>query len=389
MPEGRRLRILVITRNLPPLIGGMERLNWHLLDELSADADVKVIAPNGAAQLAPRKVIATTEVPLRPLWRFLASSTWQAAQQARHWQPDVVIAGSGLTAPIALLAASACRAKSCAYVHGLDLTAKHPVYRTFWLPAIRSLDLLVANSRPTAEICRRVGVDESRIKVIHPGVDPPLEEICRPKDDQINVFREKHRLKDSRIILSVGRLSARKGLREFTALSLPQIVQAIPDALLLIIGDSPNNALHAEPQSMESIQAAADAAGVGNNIRFTGVVAESELNIAYGIATVHAFPVRNIPGDLEGFGMVAVEAAAHGLPTIAFANGGVIDSVAEGYSGHLITAEDYAAFATAIIQTLRSPQISRENCMEFAGRFAWPEFGKQLGSAIRSVQSNK
>ena len=98
--------LLLITRNFPPLWGGMERLNWHLADELAKHHAVHVIAPQGAAAKAPSGV-AVTEVPLRPLWRFLLAAAHAARREARRLQPDVVLAGSGLTAPLALLAARA------------------------------------------------------------------------------------------------------------------------------------------------------------------------------------------------------------------------------------------------------------------------------------------
>lgn len=51
----KKQRILLITRNLPPLVGGMERLNWHMADELSKYAEVKVVGPTGAAAVKPKK----------------------------------------------------------------------------------------------------------------------------------------------------------------------------------------------------------------------------------------------------------------------------------------------------------------------------------------------
>lgn len=68
MPE--RQRILLITRNLPPLVGGMEQLNWHMADELAKQAEVQLIGPRGAAALKPLS-IALTEAPLKPLSLFL------------------------------------------------------------------------------------------------------------------------------------------------------------------------------------------------------------------------------------------------------------------------------------------------------------------------------
>jgi phosphatidylinositol alpha-1,6-mannosyltransferase len=380
------MRILLVTRNLPPLVGGMERLNWHMAEELSKSAEVRVIGPEGSAPLAPEGV-SVREAPLKPLWKFLLHARTLARIEARQWQPDIVLAGSGLTAPIARSAARACGAKACVYVHGLDVAVRHVAYRTFWLPAIRRADRVIANSSATAGLCRDIGIDPARLGIVHPGVDL-LGDMrqshggSRGRGDSQDAgvaFRHRMGLGAGPLLLSVGRLSARKGLREFVTLALPRVIAAQPEATLLIVGDAPHQALHAEGQTVESIQAAADAAGVGRNVRFLGVITDySELGAVYRAADVHIFPVREIPGDPEGFGMVAVEAAAHGLPTVAFATGGVMDSVAEGVSGHLVASGEYQAFAEAILATLTESGDMPTSCMKFACQFAWPEFGARL-----------
>ena len=200
--------------------------------------------------------------------------------------------------------------------------------------------------------------------------------------DQVVRFREKYALGDRPLLLSVGRISARKGLREFVVQALPRIVAASPEALLLIVGDAPRDALRAQTQTPASIRAAAEASGVSGNIRFLGRLSETELLAAYRSANVHVFPVRKIPDDPEGFGMVAVEAAAHGLATVAFATGGVVDAVAEGTSGYLAASGDYVAFAAAVVQALAQKEAMRRSCFSFAQRFAWSGFGVQIAAQL-------
>ena len=376
------LRILHITRNLPPLVGGMERLNWHIADELSRYAQVQLIGPSGAAALRP-SAVPVTEVPLRPLPRFLLASAWQAVAVARRFQPHVVLAGSGLTAPAAWLAARASGARAHVYLHGLDAAVQHPAYRAVWHPAIRRMDGVIANSQPTAELARNLGVAAEKIRIVHPGVTLPA---APQSASALQDFRQRHQLGDRRLLLSVGRLTTRKGLREFVQQALPAIVQAAPDTLLVVVGDAPADSLHASVQTRASIQAMADAAGIGQHLRFLGVITDpQELACAYESASLHIFPVRELPGDPEGFGMVAIEAAAHGLPTVAFATGGIVDAVAEGESGHLVAPGDYAALAQAALTILTDcPATWLTKTNNFAQRFAWPSFGQSMINVLIS-----
>lgn len=386
-----RPRILLITRNLPPLIGGMERLNWHMAEELSKVADVRVIGPEGSAAIAPQGVDGM-EVQLKPLWRFLLHAATQASRLVRSFRPDIVLAGSGLTAPLAWRAARICGGRTAMYAHGLDVTVGHPVYRALWLPAIRRMDVVIANSRPTAQLCRDIGVATDRIAIVHPGVELPNAPHSaweRGRGEDPGDFRKQHGLGNRPVLLSVGRLSTRKGLREFVSQALPQIVAHHPDVLLFVIGDTPDQALNAQAQTPGSIQDAADSVGVGEHVRFLGRIADEVLAQVYRAADVHVFPIREIPGDPEGFGMVAVEAAAHGLPTVAFAAGGVVDAVAEGQSGLLIACGEYDAFAGAVNQLLSNRGSLAVPCLEFASLFAWPRFGMRVATALGVMQAQK
>ncbi|WP_317963975.1 glycosyltransferase family 4 protein [Methylocaldum szegediense] len=366
----------MVTRNFPPLQGGMERLNWHLAAELAQTFTVRVVAPQGAAERAPAQV-AMHEVPLQPLGRFFWRAAWAARTEARAFRPTHVLAGSGLTAPLALIAARAYGARAAAYVHGLDLTVPHPVYRTLWLPALRRMDHVIANSTPTFELAREAGVPPERISIVHPGVEVP-----DPDPAARTRFRARWNLPATApVLLSVGRLTARKGLRECVQEALPMIARAQPDVQLVIVGDAPAQALYAQAQTPESILAAAQAAGVAQNVRLLGNIDEQALHDAYFGADLHVFPVRALPGDPEGFGMVAIEAAAHGLPTVAYATGGVVDAVADGVSGRLIPPGDVAGFAQAVLALLAAPP-ALERCRGFAERFAWSEFGQKVVESL-------
>lgn len=378
MIEGDGFRVLLVTRNMPPLWGGMEQLNWHMVDELSRTGLVSVVAPNGSRRAIP-PIVDVSEVALRPLPRFLLAALVKTISVALRWRPDVVLAGSGLTAPIAWLAARVSHAKCVAYVHGLDVAVASTVYRKLWIPSLRRMDAVIANSHATAQLAQQAGVEPARIKVVHPGVAVP----DRHADEAALLRqREENKWVGRPLLLSVGRLTNRKGLREFVVEVLPSIVSRSPNVLLVVVGGAPTHSLHAQVQTVESIQAAAAKAGVAGNVQFLGVVTDRDrLAAIYQAADVHIFPVRDIPNDPEGFGMVAIEAAAYGLPTVAYATGGIVDAVAEGVSGYLLPTGDGVGFADAVLRLLSHP-LPRENIRMFAEKFDWSHFGSDMARAL-------
>jgi|TARA_Y100000296_G_C5160160_1_gene251364 phosphatidylinositol alpha-1,6-mannosyltransferase len=382
MPESKRQKILIITRNLPPLVGGMERLNWHMADELSKYADVRVIGPSGSAAQKPENVN-ISEAPLKPLPLFLIVTFIKGLWTALRWRPDTILAGSGLTAPIAWILGKLAGARSAAYLHGFDITVDHAIYRRLWRPTFKRLDHVIVNSTPTRQLALAAGVNEAQLSIVFPGVSIP--EAPQPAE-RIAEFRERHSLTGKKILLSVGRLTTRKGLREFVELSLPAVVNAEPDAMLVVVGEAPRNSLGAGIQTVESIQAAAAKAGVGANVIFLGVITDpTELATAYEAADVHVFPVRHIPDDPEGFGMVAIEAAAHGLPTVAFATGGIIDAAQPGESGLLAESLRYDELTQHTVQLLQRDQ-HRQAIVDFAASFAWGHFGAGVHGSLKTAR---
>lgn len=379
-------KILLITRNLPPLVGGMERLNWHMADELSKYADVNIIGPKGAAALKPKN-LKLIEAPLKPLPLFLLVALLKGIWLALRWKPDVILAGSGLTAPIAWFTSKLCGARSAVYLHGFDITVQNKLYQLLWSPTFRKLDSVIVNSTPTKNFALTAGITEKKIHVIHPGTTLP--QAPRPKP-VIDAFKKKHHLVNKKILLSVGRLTTRKGLKEFVTLALPAIVQAEPKTLLLIVGETPKNSLGAGMQTQEEIIVAARLNHIEDHIKFLGVVTDrEELSTIYEVVDLHIFPVRHIPDDPEGFGMVAIEAAAHGIPTVAFATGGVVDAIKEGQSGYLTKSGDYNELAKSIINTIQNTSLNwKITTKSFAQHFSWEEFGKKILHSIKNSEQH-
>jgi phosphatidylinositol alpha-1,6-mannosyltransferase len=273
-------------------------------------------------------------------------------------------------------------ARLAVYLHGLDIIAPSRVYQSLWLPFIRACDLILVNSTNTAKLAIARGADGARVQVLHPGTEVPELDAASGLE-----FRKAFGLADRPILLSVGRLTRRKGLAEFVAQALPLIVALHAEAVLLIVGEEASDALHRPAGSeRERIAAAAKAANVESSVMFIGRRDDAGLRAAYQAAQVHVFPVLEQPGDVEGFGMVALEAAAHGLRTVAFAVGGVPDAVNDPDTGKLVPPGAYQLMADAIASALSSPQTdaARERARSFAVAKDWAAFGKRLRSLVQA-----
>ena len=371
---------LLVTRNLPPLRGGMERLNLSLALALAARCSLSISGPAGCRRYVSEASSAVYETRPKPLPVFLAGCLISALRIARRARPDIVLAGSGLTAPIAWVVSRMTGARLVVYVHGLDVVVQSFLYQHIWVPFIRRADLILANSRNTGKLAERAGVASTRIRILSPGTGVPGHDPAAGR-----AFRETEGLGEAPLLLSVGRLTSRKGVAEFVTHALPVILKSVPDAVLLVIGDEARDAVRRDSESeVARIERLAEAAGVHSALRCLQHCDDGTLSAAYDAADVHIFPVLDRPGDVEGFGMVAIEAAAHGLPTVAFDVGGVADAVVNGVTGSLIEAGNYSAMAAAVVSAAvnRFDLAARARCVEAARGVSLDSFRDRLHALL-------
>jgi len=360
----------------------MERLNARLWSALATHGEAILVGPRGCRERLPPG-LAVLEAPAGGLGGFLPVAMVQALRATKRFRPRLLVAGSGVTAPIALICARLTGANCVVYLHGLDIVARHAAYRSLWLPAIRRCDAFLVNSSATARLARDAGIDPARTRVVPPGTELPTTVPPR------NRFRALHGLGAAPLLLCVGRLTPRKGLSEFVERALPAIVATHPDTLLAVAGADASAALNAGRHSEAArILAAASEAGVARNLRMLGAIDDAALEEAYCAADVLVFPVLELPGDIEGFGMVAIEAAARGLPTVAFAVGGVTDAVVDGESGYLVATGDYQALVDRVLGLLGGGdrcRVNAESCLRHASRFSWARFDSNVVDALGSA----
>ncbi|SDN70101.1 glycosyltransferase family 4 protein [Actinacidiphila guanduensis] len=184
-------------------------------------------------------------------------------------------------------------------------------------------------------------------RMVHlpPGVD---EKSFHPGSGGA-VVRARLGFTDRPVVVCVSRLVKRKG-QDTLILALPRVLREFPDAVLLIVGGGPYR---------QELQNLAERTGVSQAVHFTGPVPWSELPAHYGAGDVFAMPCRTRRGglDVEGLGIVYLEASATGLPVVAGDSGGAPDAVLDGETGWVVPGGDPAAAADRILGLLRDPGL--------------------------------
>jgi phosphatidylinositol alpha-1,6-mannosyltransferase len=374
---GDKPQILLITRNLPPLTGGMERLMQQTALGLSDYAELTIVGPSGCSAYCPANArIRETSPKLGP---FLLLSIWHAANFCRSSQFTLIIGGSGLIAPALILLRMLFGGKSVVFLHGLDLVVGNFIYQRFFIPCIRATDHVVANSRNTLNIAVSKGVPAQRITIVNPGTQLPAPANIESRKD----FFKRKRVPFKKVMLFVGRITRRKGLSSFIQNSLPLILEAEPEAGLIVVGENSDQSLTKFGEAREVMELVSRL-NMGQRVMFLGQLSDTDLETCYAAADVHVFPLLDTPGDVEGFGMVAIEAAACGTPTVAFYAGGVADAISSE-NGILVETGRYDLFSKAVTRILREGRPCKEHCVEHAKKYGWDRYNKKIKSVISQL----
>jgi phosphatidylinositol alpha-1,6-mannosyltransferase len=153
------------------------------------------------------------------------------------------------------------------------------------------------------------------------------------------------------VVVCVSRLVPRKG-QDTLVRAMPRVLAKVPDAVLLIVGGGPYR---------KDLERLADATGVRDSVRFTGPVPWQELPAHYGAGDVFAMPCRTRRGglDVEGLGIVYLEASATGLPVVAGDSGGAPDAVLDGETGYVVPGRSVAAVADRVAALLLDEGLRR------------------------------
>ena len=381
--------VLLLSELFPPAVGGSAVLFAGIYSRLPLDVLVvtdPVTSPGAADERRGR---------LRVVRRAIATRRWGVFDVSglRHhlrvaWYTRTLGAKSivhcARALPEGLAAAIARTAGGPPYVcwtHGEDLVTASTSRELSWLTkwVYRRAAAAVANSRNTARLLLDIGVPKEKIEIVYPAVDASR---FNPGVDGRHLRRRLSLDDDTVLLLSVGRLQRRKG-HDVTLAALAQLGGEMPRWHYAIVGDG---------QERKRLEQLAADHGVADRVTFVGEVDDEQLPAWYAASDIFIMPNRVDDGDIEGIGIVFLEAAATGLPVIGGDSGGVPEAVERDVTGLLVDGASVAAVAAAIADLATSEE--RRGRMGLAGRvrahrcFSWQRAAMAVSELQRRAASH-
>lgn len=328
------VRVLFITRKFPPAIGGMEKVACELYRYLFKLTDVVLIKWGRSNMFLP---IILPYFFLRSCWILLTKKI------------DVIYLQDGLLAPLGLILKIIFRKPVAITIHGLDITYKNRFYQFVVPKCVKKLDKIFCISKATKQECIGRGVLEEKIAVIPNGISDEFY-----IDNDRNFLRKKLEeklgieLKNTRVLLSVGRLVERKGFHWFIENVMPEFVERRDYIVYLIVGDGP---------SREAIKNSIKSSRMEKRVIMLGRVDDETLKLLYNSADMLIMPNIPVEGDMEGFGVVALEAASCGTPVVASELEGIRDAIIDGKTGFLVGVYNAEEFVKVINKVLEKSKV--------------------------------
>jgi phosphatidylinositol alpha-1,6-mannosyltransferase len=356
-------RVLLVTNDFPPRRGGIQSYLKELVDHLVAAGThtVTVYAPkwNGADDFDIEARASGYSVVRHPGTLMLPVPAVAGRMRKLIGRHDIDTVWFGAAAPLALmapLARAAGAGRVVASTHGHEVGwSMLPLARTALRRIGTGADVVTYVSQYTrGRFASAFGADAA-LEHLPPGVD---SERFAPDEVARAELRARYRLGERPVVVCVSRLVPRKG-QDMLIRAMPAIRERVPGAALVIVGGGPY---------LTSLRRLAHSFGVADHVVFTEGVPGDELPAHHALADVFAMPCRTRGAglDVEGFGIVFLEASATGVPVVAGRSGGAPETVSDGETGVVVDGWDVGAIAASVSDLLADPD--RAARMGQAGR---------------------
>jgi len=303
-------------------------------------------------------------------WRFMLDMLW------RNWKADTLLVGHLNLAPaVWLLRKRYPRMRVVVMAHGIEVWSP---LRGFKLQLLKQADRIIAVSQFTAEKLISVqGLKPKKITVLPNCLDPFLkfpETFSRP-----GYLLKRYRLQPEQpVLLTISRLNAREGYKGYDKVlaCLPELLVDYPDLCYILAGKSDETERRRLTKIIRDL-------GLESSVHLPGFLPDEELSDHYLLADVFVMPSKK-----EGFGLVFIEALAHGVPVVAGNADGSAEALQNGRLGLLIDPDDPAAIAGAIRQTLQHPGDAVARQKAVAEAFNYSDYKARLLQLLTAAGSH-
>ncbi len=375
---GGRTRTLVVTNDFPPRTGGIQTFVGELVRRRPPGSVVVYTSSWTGAAAYDRSLASPVERYRRSVLLPTPDVLHRAEELIAEHGCDSVLFGA--TAPLGLLGPRLRRAGAArlvALTHGHEagwsgVPGGSPLLRRIgdgvdvvtYLGEYTRARIAAALSPAAAARMRRLapGVDAERFR---PGLDA-------------GAVRERYGLGDRPVVVCVSRLMPRKG-QDVLVEALPLVRERVPGASLLLVGSGPYR---------RRLERQVDRLGLRDHVVLTGSVPRAELPLHYAAGDVFAMPcrTRNRGLDVEGLGIVYLEASATGLPVVAGDSGGAPDAVLDGRTGHVVDGRDVRAVAERVAGLLADPAaagaLGEQGRAWVEREWRWEQVADRLGELL-------
>ena len=352
-------RVLLVTTDYPPARGGIQYLLHGVVRHATRVRFRVVTLGERSREVEDRGVRVRAVSDRGSRTAAVARLNAAAVQVARSWRPDVVLSGHIVLAPAARLSG----APYVQYVYAKEM-AHRPRLTAF---AVRHADATIVLGEHGGALARAARAPADRVYAIPPGIDVPSLPATTVRERAAS-------------IVTVARLEDRYKGFDVLVRALPLIRSRVPEVTMTFVGAG---------MLRHSLEALARGNGCDDVLRCTGWVDDGERDALLSEAAVFAMPSR-LPSSSggEGFGIVYLEAGAHGVPVVAGDVGGARDAVVDGETGVLVAPEDHIAVAEAISGLLLDRE--RASSMGADGRrwaecHAWPRIVERVEDVLVRV----
>lgn len=383
-------RYLLLSDIFPPKTGGSGRWFWEIYSRMPRDQvviaagdDARAAEFDGTHELPiTRLPIAMATRGIRPLGNLkrYVSMAWRIRGIAKRERVDAIHAARNLPEGfIAYLVRRMTGIPYLCYVHGEDVGVSATSRELAWMTrrVLNGASLVIANSQNTRSmLLNDWRMPDKKVRLLYPGVDTKRFVPAAPDESIRQTLGWHNRM----VLLTVGRLQKRKG-HDMLIRAMPAIREKQPNVLYAILGDGEERA---------KLQALADENGVSNNVQFLGEASDQQLLQCYQQCDLFVLPNRSIGRDVEGFGMVLLEAQACGKPVVAGASGGTTETMRVPETGRNVPCETPEPLG-ATINELLSDRLQRIRMGErgrtwVCERFDWEALSREAAELFVATE---